>query len=98
MRQIIPCTENLYAVYSDSNIGECKLKVLFFGIDNHGDIEPLVFDADFGVSRAYRNSLLRFELDCADWLREDNVNLRKCIELLKKKCELLKQKEGGAET
>ena len=69
--------------------------MLFFEIDDHGNIEPLVFDSVCGVDSAYCDGLLRFELDCVDWLKEDNVNLRKCIELLEKKCELLKQKDGG---
>lgn len=60
IRQIIPCSHDMYAVVKDSDGGECKYKVLLYALCSDGEVYPLFYDNWYGVC------LLCDALVCAD--------------------------------
>lgn len=53
MKQIIPCNRKMYGVYRERDGHLIRIPVLGFGIDNRGDIVPLVFDGYSGIEPEY---------------------------------------------
>lgn len=49
IRQIIPCSHDMYAVVKDSDGGECKYKVLLYALCSDGEVYPLFYDNWYGV-------------------------------------------------
>lgn len=53
IRQIIPCNDTLYAVMTGTDGAEYKRKVLMYALCDDGEVYPLYFDSEFGVSPLY---------------------------------------------
>ena len=49
IKQIIPCSHDMYALLTDEEGEKCKFKVLMFGLCSDGRVYPLHFDSEFGV-------------------------------------------------
>ncbi len=49
IRQIIPCSHDMYAVVKDSDGGEYKYKVLLYALCSDGEVYPLFYDDWYGV-------------------------------------------------
>lgn len=47
MTQVTPCNVEMYAVYGEGG-EEFKSRIIAFGIDNAGNLRPIVFDSDIG--------------------------------------------------
>lgn len=80
MTQIIPCNIEMYAVYGEGG-EEFKSRIIAFGIDNTGNLRPIVFDSDIGCDYADDAcNLLRYELidnnRIADSLEDISESLR----------------------
>lgn len=61
IKQLIPCNVEMYAVYRPAEGGECKNKVLAFGIADDDSIYPLEFDSATGLIAA-ADDLVEYEL------------------------------------
>lgn len=50
IKQIIPCNDIMYAVMTDGDGEERKCKVLMHALCDNGEVYPLYFDPEYGIS------------------------------------------------
>lgn len=50
IKQILPCYDTMYALLTDGDGGQYKCKVLMYALCNDGEIYPLYFDHELGIS------------------------------------------------
>ena len=60
IKQIIPCTVEMWAVYLLDDGSELRNRVIAFALCGDGCIRPLEFDAELGIDEACGN-LIRYE-------------------------------------
>ena len=53
INQILPCNHDMYAMITDSDGEKYKRKVLMYALCDDGEVYPLYFDNEFGVSPLY---------------------------------------------
>ena len=86
MNKIIPCSVEMYAVYDGGAEGELKERVIAFGTDNLGYIEPLIFDEDSGLYESSEpDNFLRYEYKEADRVADALEKIVEKLDALERK-------------